>query len=584
MKKTLDNLLKDKLGIKLSDNFKFSFLIIILSVLGIVEICMYWNSHVYYRAKKHEDVVKKIRILNRAIPFFPSNDSVYYEMGKAYLDRAVDNIQEEGFDSASLQRSIQSFEKSIKLNPASQFSHFYLAQSLLNQSLFTSSPSSDLSIYEEYKKAAILAGNNSQIFFEVGKIFLSRWSQISDEDREFTIEILKKVLSMKDNSRLRTVLNLWDMNVRSYEVMDALLPEDAEIYRIYANFLGERSLSLDERHKILALAEYMDFERASYEHSLGENNLFYAQVDRALEHFQSCLNILERIKLYQSITSQNLIDRSEFNRVRKSACLNSAKSILGKGEGLTEAQESLMKYLSLEDKVAPLNDLEAYLIYQGSIEEELGTDFEDLDRLSFQLLLYFKQNRYRDIVRIGDLLKQSFLVVPEEQREKYVEVMQIIGDAYQRVNQLYDSSEFYTKALEADPDNLQTLLRARENYERLSEDVKVADISSLIEELLSPHEIDVSAEPPIRKRQEYSRSLVLEGQDIILQLHFQKDWDDRPPLVFVEFNGQVVWEDYLNYEIVSLPMNSRIGENVLRVRAIDQPVTLIRLEYEHRTL
>jgi tetratricopeptide (TPR) repeat protein len=260
--------------------------------------------------------------------------------------------------------------------------------------------------------------------------------------------------------------------------------------------------------------------------------------------------------------------------------LNSAKSILGKGEGLTEARESLMNYLSLEDKVALLNDLEAYLIYQGSIEEELGSDFEDLDRLSFQLLLYFKQNRYRDIVRMGDLLKQSFMVVPEAQREKYVEILQIIGDAYHRVNQLYDSSEFYAKALEVDPNNLQTLLRARQNYERLNEDVKVLEISAIIEELLSPSEIDLSTEPPIRKREEYSRSVILEGQDIILHLQFQKDWDDRPPLVFIEFNGNVVLEEYLDYENVSLPLNSYIGENVVRVRAINRPITLLRLQYE----
>ena len=540
MKQKLDNFLKNKSGLKIGDKFKFICLISILSVVGIVEIFIYWNSHVYYRAKKQEDVAKKIRILDRALPFFPSNDLVYYERGKANLDKAVSDIQEEGFDNASLQKSIQSFEKSIKINPASQFSHFFLGQSLLYQSFLYSSLPSDLSTFEEFKKSAILAGNNSQIFYEVGKIFLSRWSQISDEDRTFTIDILRKVLSKKEIEKLHIVLHIWETNVKNYEVMNALLPEDADIYREYADFLGERSLSLEERHRILALAEYMDFESASYEHSLGANNLFYSQVNQAWDHFQSCLKILQRIKFYQGLTQQNLIDQSEFRRLLKSTYFNLAKSILGKGGGLKEANESLRKFLSIEDKVASLNDLETFLIYLGVIDEELATNFKDLDQLSFQLLLYFKQNRYRDIVRVGNLLQQSFVVVPQTQKERYVETMQIIGDAYQRVNQLYDASEFYIKALEADPDNLQTLLRARQNYERLGEDVQVTGINSTIEELLSPNQIDLRAEVPIKKGQEYTRSIVLEGRDILLQLQFQNDWENHPPLVFIEFNDHVV--------------------------------------------
>ena len=56
-------------------------------IIGIVNILIYWNSHLYYRAKnKVEDVEKKIDTLENANRFFPFNDLVYYELGKAYFD------------------------------------------------------------------------------------------------------------------------------------------------------------------------------------------------------------------------------------------------------------------------------------------------------------------------------------------------------------------------------------------------------------------------------------------------------------------------------------------------------------------
>jgi hypothetical protein len=70
-------------------------------------------------------------------------------------------------------------------------------------------------------------------------------------------------------------MQIWDMNVKDYGVMEKILPEYAEIYRMYAQFLGEKSLSLTERHKILARAEFLEFEKAKGECYSGENEFLY---------------------------------------------------------------------------------------------------------------------------------------------------------------------------------------------------------------------------------------------------------------------------------------------------------------------
>jgi len=552
-------------------------LISALVVVAAVDILIYWNSHLYYRAKETEDNEEKIVVLRRANQFYPLNDLVFYEMGKAYFDLGNQNLNDRAKSDHYLRESIQNFNRSIRINPASYFSHFRLARSLLFMSYL--SPSLDANPYEEYKKVALLLGHNHQIFYETGKILLSRWSELSEENRIFTLEVLRKIAKGKDRDKLQTIMHIWEMNAKDYGVMEKILPEDARVYRMYAEFLGEKSLSVEERQRILTRAEFLEFEKAKSQYNSGENEFLYFRVKEALEHFKSCLNRLEKIKFYQNLTQQNLIDHSEFSRLRKSAFLNLAKCHIEEGKELKEVEGYLRKYLALEDKVGAVGELESYLKDRGLIREELDASFNDLDRLSLQLLLYFKQNRYRDIVKIGRLLQQSFVVVPEGKRKDYIRILQLLGDSFQKIGYIYDAGEFYQRALEIEPENIDTLLRILQNYERLNEDEKIRETKERIDKIVSPAEI-VLKKLTINKGRSFSRKLILDGREIILDLHFKKVQEGIIPLVAVFFNGLVVWEDYLKEEVISIPLESRIGENAIRVVAVNRAVDLSGLRWK----
>ena len=551
--------------------------ILALVVVGIVNILIYWNQHLYYQAERIEENEKKLEILERANKFYPSNDLVFYELGKAYFDLGILSLNDETKSSAYLKESIRNFKHSVRINPASQFSHFSLAQSLLYMSFF--SPALDVNCYDEYKKAAVLVSHNSQIFYNVGKIFLSRWSELSEENREFTLEILRKVVGGKDRKEFRTIVQTWEMNIKDYDVMEKILPEDPQIYRMYAKFLGEKSLSVEERQRVLANAEFLEFERAKSEHNSGENEFLYYRAKEAFNHFKSCLNILEKIKFYQNLTQQNLIDHSEFSELRKSAFLNLAKCRFEQGRELKEVQGYLLKYLALEDKVSAVGELESYLRDRGLVGEKLNASFDNLERLCFELFLYFKQNRYRDIVGMGRLLQQGFVVVPEEKREDYVKILQLVGDSYQKIDYIYDAGEFYQKALEIEPENIDTLLRICQNYERLNDDRKIREIKKRIDKLMSPTEI-VFKNLTINKGRSFSRTLILDGRKIILDLHFKNSREEISPLITVFFNERVVWENYLKEEVISIPLESKVGENAIQVVAINRAVDLIGLRWK----
>jgi len=551
--------------------------ILALVAVGIVNILIYWNQHLYYKAERIEENEKKIEILERANKFYPSNDLVFYELGKAYFDLGIRSLNDETKSKAYLQESIKNFKRSVRINPASQFSHFNLGQSLLYMSFF--SPTLDINCYDEYKKAAILVDHNSQIFYDVGKIFLSRWGELSEENREFTLEILRKMVGGKDRKEFRTIVQTWEMNIKDYDVMEKILPEDPQIYRMYAKYLGEKSLSVEERQRVLANAEFLEFERAKSEHNSGENELLYHRAKEAFNHFKSCLNILEKIKFHQNLTQQNHIDRAEFSELRKSAFLNLAKCRLEQGGELKEVEGYLRKYLALEDRVAAVSKLESFLRDRGLIGEKLDESFNDLEHLSFQLSLYFKQNRYRNIVRIGRLLQQSLVVVPEGKREVYVRVLRLVGDSFQKVDFIYDAGEFYQKAIEVDPENLETLLRICQNYERLNNDEKIQEIKERIDTLMSPAE-RVFKNLTIDKGRSSWQTFSLDGRKIILDLHFKDSSERITPLITVFFNGRVVWEGYLNDEILSLPLESRIGKNSLQIVAVNRAVSLVKIEYK----
>jgi len=577
-----DNDTKEKM------KFKRVLLLAAIAAVGAVNVFIYLNMHLCYRAEeKIEGLDEKIKILKSANLFYPSNDKVFYELGKSYFDLGMENLDDKTLGKTYLQKSIQYFNRSLKINPASYFGHFNLAQSLLYMSYVL--PDFEDNPYEEYKKAALLAGHNSQIYYEVGKIFLSLWPKLVEEDRDFTREILKKILERKDQQMNQAVMHIWEMNVSDYRVMEEMLPEDASIYRIYAQFLGEKSLSSRERQRYLAKAEQLESERAQDEYISGEREFQYYRLKEASQNFLSSLRRLERINFYQNLVGQEWINVKEFFELKKSVYLNLAKCYLEEEQGFKQAENYLLSYLVLEEEVAAIGELDSFLRSRGHIKERFGDRFDDLGNLFFQTLLYFKQNRYRDIMKFGRLLEQSFVVVPEGKKEEYLKVLQLVGDSYQKVDYIYDAGDFYRKALEIDPDNLGTLLRIRQNYERLNEEEKIQEIDEKMESLLSPRKIELNKRET-KKGQKSSHRITLDGSEIILDLSI--NWGEKEispaPLMAVFLNGRVVWEGYLRMDegenkdtdaVLSLPVKSKVGEHYLVVIPINRSVELYRIAY-----
>jgi len=554
-----------------------------LVVFGVGCILSYWSQHLVNKAQNTEDKEKRVRILDRASDLYPLNQEIYYELGEAHLSMGVQVFDDPNQSEPHLERAVKNYEKSLGMNPVSSFSHFGLAQAFYNMSFFT--PSLAENSFHHYRNAALLAGHHTPIFFKVGTLFLSRWEELNEESRAFTLSLLKRIVQDADNDEFNQIMQIWDMNVKDYEVMDRILPERPWLYRMYARFLGEKSLSLSERQQHLAEAESLDFKRAQEIHEQGENDYFYYQMEPAFSQFQDCLDILEGINFYQRLTGQSFIDMTEFEQVQKLTLLYLVKSGLESGKAFEEVKDNLMRYLSLEDKVSAVREVDEYLQRYQIIGDRLKRNFGDMELFSFHMYLSYKENRYRDIMRIGRDFRESFVVVPKKNQNEYVEILRIVGNANQKVDYIYDAVGFYQQALEIEPDNLETLVRLRQSLIRLNKEREVKEINKRIEQNVSA-QVKEWEDQWIEKGQNFFQNLVLDGNDVILTFCFENKDQESAPLVSIFWNDRVVWEDYLESSEESeigeifLSLKSEIGKNKLRVMSVNQRVKILGLEWK----
>ncbi|HOI44320.1 MAG TPA: tetratricopeptide repeat protein [Candidatus Aminicenantes bacterium] len=548
-------------------------LLLLLAFAGSAEIAIYRSVHLYNQATgKIVDPQDRIHVLEKAVGAFPLNDRAHFELGKAYFELGINHLTDIARRDSFFNQSYRSLIRSLSLNPGSVQAHFHLAQTVQYMD-FLSLPA-EISSFEEYKKSALLTGHNTQVYYEVGKILLARWPDLSDAERVFTQDILKTMLAGKDAGKLQSLLQVWAVNVNDYSVLDKIIPRDKGILRTIAQFLGERSLSLEERQKKLAEAEALEFNEARSNYDAAGREIQLFRLSEAAEKLAAARDLLSGIRFYQDLTHEALIDRGEFEALCRNVRLALAECRIEETGRFEEAEDDLLKYLESERDVAAVARLEGWLLDRGLIDGRLDSDMKNFRRLFFHILLSFKQNRYRDISRVGDILRRSLLVVPPAMVRDYVKVLQIIGDSYQKLDYIYEAESFYQKALEIEPDNLEALSRLRRSQERMNKEQSQREIEARIRKLTTLGET-VFENLRIGKGQSHALPLVAAGGKLDIVIEFE--YSEPAPLVSVVFNGRVVWERYFRGSGAAFSIEPDVGENRLQILPVNRDVTLGRM-------
>lgn len=561
--------------------FKRFLIAVGLLAVAALDIAIYWNFHLYRRTIKSGAVgAEQIAGLERANRIFPFNEIVRFELGQARFGLAMDSLENERERDTALTAALDDYEHSLRLNPASARVQFQYAQAVLYRSYFA--PADKTRVYEEYKKAARLTGHNEPTYFEVGRILLSQWANLGEADRRFALGLLETVLREADKNRLAAVLQIWDLSIRDYTIVEKILPENADAWRQYAQFLGEKGLSLDERRRAMAKAESLDFERAKREYEQGDRYFRFYRFADAFNRYQWCLGILKGIHFYQDLAVEKTIDPAEYAVLLKATYLNMAKSRLEEGKPFDEALPFLRSYLEIEDEAAALGELEAFLKERGILEDKLAAGAKDYRLFAFHILLAFKQSRYRDVVQVGMEMQRGVLVVPDTSKEDYARILEMVGDSYQKLDYIYESNDFYAKALAQGLEDLTVLLKIRKNRVRLNEEGAVRDLDARIARLLTPAEA-ASVARPVEKGRPFIKTLKFDGSDLTLDIAVRAVEPGQVPLLAVVWNDRVVWEDFVKAPAVRVDVPTKLGMNSLSLIPVNMPVSISRISWEFKS-
>jgi hypothetical protein len=195
----------------------------------------------------------------------------------------------------------------------------------------------------------------------------------------------------------------------------------------------------------------------------------------------------------------------------------------------------------------------------------------------FRFALRFKQNRFREVVQAGQVLTQSFLVVPDDQRVPIGRLFEIVGDACQKLDDLYESNAFYDRAISLGVSDVGIRLKMRRNFDRMNDAAKLKALQPLIDERLTGRETPLSGlilTPEIP----YMRVLTLDEKMYRMRLTVLSGAAEPFPLISIVFNGRVVWEDYLKSDSVEVNLPAVMGENRLEIISVNRPVQPVRME------
>ena len=553
-----------------------------LILAAVICVVLYASMHLTFKARTLDvDPEARLRALRSAERLFPWNEDCFEQAGATLLGRASENLSDSRSIQADLKEARADLRRALKLNPGSAAAHFYYAKTLdLMKFLGTAGRENP---FPEYEKAARLAGPNRSLIRDIGTILLGRWEVLSESEKDFTQALLQKGLLLGDMMGFQEVLHIWDLNIRDDAVMQKIIPESPTLLRTYAQFLADKGLSLEARHRTLDRAERLEYEQAWKEAETGQNLMKAGEIPEALQHLSGCLSILKKIRFFGQLTDEPNIGAEVEKKavLMKAVSLDLAKAKLEENRNLAEAQEPLRAYLALESDFNQITALETYLKELNIIPEtDSDRQIKNIRQLSFDILLMFKLHKYRQIISLGSQLQGSVLVANPSANKDLSEIFRIVGDSYLKLDFVYESEAFYQRALELSPGDPEVLFRMKKYYERRNETDKLSEVDRLLTGVLSEGVI-LSQPQLLPKGAPFEQTLLMNVSDkkVRLDLQFETLPENPRPLVSIYLNDRVYWEQYFPGGSVSLELSTEEGFNRLQVVSVNGPVSLAKVAF-----
>jgi len=298
-------------GFKISQTKGWTKILIIAGCVIFIGLAVvnYLGWYFLGRSQRATGIEARRQELVRAVRFGWPNHEAWRELGRSYLDEALAGVAESEVFSEKRRQAEQAFRRAIKINPLDRFSHFYFAQLLLYGTYLgekkgtpvdgKARPVSSVrpaSPFKELQRAALLAGHQSDVYFNVGQVFLRYWDELDESERSFAVSLLNRIIEEGDRTRFLSLLHTWFMNVGDFDVLRRILPQKASFYGETARFIAMMGLPEEKFLEFSRAAEAMRFELAREAFDQGKIHFAYYTISRAESYFRRALNLLEKIR------------------------------------------------------------------------------------------------------------------------------------------------------------------------------------------------------------------------------------------------------------------------------------------------
>jgi hypothetical protein len=536
------------------------------------DVLFYQGLRLESSAREAAAPAARIEILEREPAFVGLGDVAWRDLGRAWLEAATEDLTAAGPRDNGLRRAYAAQRRSLRANPLSAATHFDLARTLEYMRLFDL-PAGEKAL-DEYVKAVRLAGRDSEILALTGSALLTNWASLDPEERTIARDLLKSVLATKTEERLAAVLDLWALRIQDPVFLRAVVPANPAAYRRVARFLAERSLDRGERVHYMAAAEQLDFARAGEAAASARSDLLANRVKEAEARDRAGLEMVDRIRYYQALDPTAApIPPTAVQELKKTLLASLVHCRMEAARTLDEILPELRAYLAVADSAAAVSELEKGLRERRLIEAKPDTSGRDMARLALELEIIFRQNRYREITEFGQALEGGLVMVTESVRADYARVIEIVGDAYQKLDFLYESNRYYQKARDLSPStNLALLAKMGKNFERLNDAAALVALRAEAAKSLPSRAVDLTG-VTVPKGTAFKQALFLEARESRLTVKALPA-GPTPAYVTLILNGRVIWENYLSGDPVSLPLTPETGANELEITPWNGPLVL----------
>lgn len=556
---------------------KLTILTVVLFMLIIVlEIILYLNLR--WLSLAREEIVNdqvRLKTLNRAQKLLPLNDEVHLELGKWWLIQAQRPQVSYEDRVEGLRKAMNYLVQAIRLNPGSYQAHFYLAQ--VGQILRFEQEIAFNPI-EEFKKAASLTTYNEGVYYQAGRILFSLWKELSAGDKDLTLQLLANVITPNNPERLEEILPIWEYNGGSEEVLNRILPRDARMYRVVADYLARRGIKHKLRLIKLAQAEKMEFDRARRLYYQALNLAKLSKFKRAEQAFKEAHGLFQRIRFYQTLIDEKLIEEEDYANLVRELKRNIAFLRLSRGEDLSSVRTFLQSYVSDENDVTALEDFIEYLHQRMTIQGSRISSEENFLMFYFEALIDYKKGAYSQLIekiRTQEIFLQDNT---ENFPEEVADLWQMMAESYLNLDFVYDALEYYERALVVKPKDIPILLGLTRVYERLNREDKREEVNLLISQIIKEREENFKPVNLLPGKVN-NFQVVASGTSGYLKIVFELAESKIKPLVGIAVNNRVISEGFMEVPEIELEANFKVGSNQVEITSYNMGIRCLKIRF-----